>query len=299
MYFSNLFNSVYKSDRGGRKGTIPFECSISEKVSPDTHVVLEDNKICLKHDISDKNNDLFLFGLNPEDMNTKVLGEKSRLSLTYNDIKDTDENPLIVVLAKSIKFYAGVSTYIKYINIGKDVLAMLVFGACEFTFPDGTSVAMQRCNSSYLEERIKFEYTGEDLSKTSILEDKESGYRYNNEAVNSVIVSYTSSKGTAFDGVKYRTVLNHVNVFDSSKLEEAREKANKRKKLLEQEKQRKLEERKKAEERARLKAIKEEKNKQEKVNKQFKSNNHETVEIPTSGRVNNGALAFMNAIKNL
>lgn len=285
MYFSNLLNSPYENARDSKKGSMSFKVgSFDNRVVGDAHVVVEDGNLTVRtgNEFADK--DLFLHGFNVEDMSSKVMGVKSKSSLTYNDIRDTQDNPLIVVLARSIKFYAGVTTYIKYITMGSDVLAMLVFGACEFTFADGSSVPMQRCNTSNLEERRTFEYSGTDLLELSIIQDEESWYRMNDDMVNAVIVSYTSSKGTAFDCVRYKTFKHHTKVFNTVRLEAAREKVRIKKAKIEVEKARKQEEQRLAMLKAKKEKEEREREEQEEIDKQFTG-------------VNAGALAFLNAIR--
>lgn len=289
MYFSNLIGGRFESKRDNRTGSVPFKCEYEESVLPDAHVVLDKNTNTLvvrQGDVPEEQ-DLFMHGFNVENGSAKIMGEKSKVSTTYNDIKDTDENPLIAVLAKSIKFYAGVTTYIKYITLEDGyVLAMLVFGACEFTFADGTEVAMQRCNTSILDGRLKFEYTGKTICELSDIEDPESGYKLNNDMVNAVVVNYTSTNGKTFNGVRYKTLKIHTRIFNFTRLAEAKRKAAAKKEREEQKKQEMLLARKAAELEAKKKAKEQEMEEQKAIDQQF------------SG-VNQGALAFMNAVRGL
>lgn len=292
MYFSNLIGGKIESKRDNRVGSVPFICSLEESVVPNAHVVLDKNTntLVVRQGNVPVAEDLFMQGLTCENGSAKVLGEKSKLSLTFNDIKDTEDNPLIVVLAKSIKFYAGVSTYVKYITMEDGyVLAMLVFGACEFTFGDGTSVAMQRCNSSILEDRTTYEYNGKTICELSDIEDSESGYKLNNDIVNAVIVSFSSNNGKSYNGVRYKTLKSHTKMFNFTRLAEAKRKAAAKREKEEQRKQEMLEARKKAEIEARRKAMEKEKEEKKEVEKQFGVVNG----------VNQGAVAFMNAVRGL
>lgn len=292
MYFSNLIGENVESKRDGRVGSVSFICGLKESVTPNAHVVLdkESNTLVVRQGDVPVSEDLFMFGIVSEEGNSKVFGEKSKIELTYNVIKDTDENPLIVVLAKSIKFFAGVSTYIKYITLEEGyVLAMLVYGACEFTFADGTGVAMQRCNTSNIEDRTAIEYTGKTISELSDLEDPESGYKLNNDIVNAVIVNIVSNNGKTYSGVKYKTLKSHTKLFNSTRLIEARKKAVLKKEKEEQRKQEMLEARKKAEIEAKRKAMEKEREEKMEVDKQFGVVNG----------VNQGAVAFMNAVRGL
>lgn len=85
-----------------------------------------------------------------EDFPIKVKGAPS---LTYKDLKDTAENPLIVVATESIRFFNDVPTFVKVLFVNDDFfLVMLVYGACEMKL--GTSyVPLQRCSSADIERK--------------------------------------------------------------------------------------------------------------------------------------------------
>lgn len=282
MYFSNLLNESVFNKRDGRQGSMPFVCESSDLTVADAHVVCENEILTVKTGSDAAKKDLFMHGLdgNPEDL--VVPNKQYKLGITYGDIQDTEENPLIVVLASSIKLYAGVTSYIKYITMDNCIMAMLVFGACEFKFPDGTCVPMQRCNSSNLTERQTIEYDCKSILGLSRLEDGESKYVITNDVVNAVVVSFSSSKGTSFDGVKYKTMKSHVKVFNSKNIQAARDKERKRKERAEQLRLKKINDRKEAE---RLQRLKKEKEQQEEIDKQF-------------GGINQGALDFLRAVNS-
>lgn len=283
MYFSNLFNARVRDERKCGRGTIPFVCDSDILTVEDAHVVCNDGMLLVKTGAEALKDDIFMQGLISEDPEELILGKQYKLDLRYKDIQETAENPLIVVLAKSIKLYAGVTTYIKYITMDDCILAMLVFGACEFTFPDGTSVPMQRCNNSLnLVNRQTVEYDAKSIAGLSRLEDKESNYLMTNDVVNAVVVSFSSSRGTTFDGVRYKTMKNHVKVFNTKNVLYAREKERKRKERAELLKLQKIEERKKAELRE----------------KQLKKDEEQKVLDEQFSGINQGALAFLNAVNN-
>ncbi len=283
MYFSNLFNARVRDERKCGRGTIPFVCDSDILTVEDAHVVCNDGMLLVKTGAEALKDDIFMQGLISEDPEELILGKQYKLDLRYKDIQETAENPLIVVLAKSIKLYAGVTTYIKYITMDDCILAMLVFGACEFTFPDGTSVPMQRCNNSLnLVNRQTVEYDAKSIAGLSRLEDEESNYLMINDVVNAVVVSFSSSRGTTFDGVRYKTMKNHVKVFNTKNVLDAREKERKRKERAELLKLQKIEERKKAELRE----------------KQLKKDEEQKVLDEQFSGINQGALAFLNAVNN-
>lgn len=279
MYFSNLLdgNVVRDFQRHTRTGTIPFVCSVNER-AVEAEVILKDNQIVIG-DIGEGEN-LFAKGLTGED--SEVFLEKYKTGLTYKEIKETEENPFIVVLAKSIKFYVGIKTYVKYINISDDfVLAMLVYGACEFTFEDGTSVPMQRCNATNLDNRTTVEYSGKKLRECTKFECRESGYNLNHDVVSAVIVHIPNTSA-----YNYRSVSEHVLVFDNKNWEIAKSKAAERKAKLEEERLRKEEEKRQAALEAERKRKEEEEAKAKAVEQQF-----EEASV--------GAAAFLQAVSQM
>lgn len=279
MYFSNLLEGNFVRDfqRHTRTGTIPFVCNVDERAI-EADVVLKNNQITIGN--AGEGENLFAKGLNGED--SEVFLERFKTGLTYKEIKDTAENPLIVVLAKSIKFYVGVKTYVKYINISDDfVLAMLVYGACEFTFEDGTSVPMQRCSTTNLDNRTTVEYSGKKLRECAKFECKESGYNLNYDVVSAVVVHIPNTSSC-----NYRSVPEHVLVFDNKNWEVAKAKAAERKAKLEEERLRKEEEKRQAALEAERKRKEEEEAKAKEVEQQF-----EEASV--------GAAAFLQAVANL
>ena len=235
MYFSNLLDArgVGEFQRKNKYGVIPFIGSVEER-SAVGHVRVVDSKITVDEN---PEGDLFTKGIQENSDAPFLEGYKS--GLLCKEVLDTEENPMIVVLAKSIKFYVGVKTFVKFINISDDaVMACLVYGACEFTFDDGTSVALQRCNTTDLDGKKVKEFSAKDLREHCSVVDKESDYDLTWDCVNAVIVNLTSE----FSG-SYRTVKEQVNIFTTAGLERARVRAAEKKRLAEEEARRKEEER--------------------------------------------------------
>lgn len=279
MYFSNLLdgNVVRDFQRHTRTGTIPFVCNEDSR-AVEAEIILKDNQIVVGKPGEGEN--LFAKGLSGED--SEAFLEKYKTGLTYKEVKETEENPFIVVLAKSIKFYVGIKTYVKYINISDDfVLAMLVYGACEFTFEDGTSVPMQRCNATNLDNRTTVEYTGKDLRGCTKFECKESGYNLNYDVVSAVIVHIPNTSAC-----NYRSVSDHVLVFDNKNWDIAKKKAAERKAKEEEDKARKEEEKRRAAEEAERRRKEEAEAKAKEVEKQF-----EEASV--------GAAAFLQAVAQM
>lgn len=229
MYFSNLLDQKVEVSRGN---SFPFVCEYEDRVLENAHIVVENNQIVVKVGDEYAEKDLFLKGLSgvAETAVEGITTKSKRIhDFTYGELKDTAENPLIVVLAKGFSIYAGCRSLVKYIELGSDyVLAMLVFGACSFSMEDGSEVPMQRCDFSVISERAKFEFTGETIKGMSNVVDKESNYRVNCDMVNAVLVNFSSSKGKVFDGVSYRTIKEMSTVFKTDTMMMKREKAAER-----------------------------------------------------------------------
>lgn len=225
MYFSNLLDRKVEVSRGK---SFPFVCEYEDRVLENAHIVVENNQIVVKVGDEYAEKDLFLKGLSgvAETAVDGITTKSKRIhDFTYGELKDTAENPLIVVLAKGFSIYAGCRSLVKYIELGSGyVLAMLVFGACSFSMEDGSEVPMQRCDFSDIGERAKFEFTGETIKGMSNVVDKESNYRVNVDMVNAVLVNFSSSKGKVFDGVSYRTIKEMSTVFKTDTMMMKREK---------------------------------------------------------------------------
>lgn len=245
MYFCNLFEEtgVKTFKRFAKAGTLPFINDRADRLT-EGYVAKVNNELRV---VESEEKNLFLRGLSGSD--SEEFLPKLKTNLTYADIKDSQENPMIITLAKTIKFYQGVKTYIKYINISSNcVLVMLVFGACDVTFDDGTEITFQRCNNSVLDGKRKYEYTGETLRELSHLEDSECGYVLSNDVVNAVIVNKHNESCSS-----YRTVKDHVEIFDSKFVSAARKAYSEAQRLKEEERARKVELNRIANEKAKIK----------------------------------------------
>jgi len=216
MYFANLLgeDGVRSFDRGSSK-CIPF---VNEHENTTAgFVALKDGKLVVSTD----GENLFLKGIKNE-KDDAVLNFTSHKAhkgktkhLTFKEIKDTDENPLIIVLCKEISLYDSIPTGLKYIYIGEDyMLACLIYGACDF---DG--ITMQRCNVTDTNGKQKATFTGKHLSLFSRCIDPETEYCYMKDVVNHVELSYKGEEGCS----RYSTVTSMVNKFDERGLKEAQE----------------------------------------------------------------------------
>ena len=136
---------------------------------------------------------VFAYGLSSDD-DSKVYrvgkphGRKG--SITYKMIKDTEENPLIIVLCNEIGIYEGVEADIRFIVTPEGyILAMLVSGVCSF---DGNP--MQRCNTVNFDGRKIYSYNAEKLTRLSdtLFTENNSGYVYSNDIICSVLLNHES-----------------------------------------------------------------------------------------------------------
>lgn len=258
MYFSNLLD-----ERGvgtfERKRSFPFVNQYNER-SVEAGVVVGENTL----QVVEGGEDLFLKGMTAEDMSAKFL-EGAKSGLTYRDVADTETNPMITVLARSVKLYVGVKTFLKYINIADDmVLACLVYGACEFTFDDGVSVALQRCNETNLDGKKTVEFTGKMLRESGGVFDKESNWTNRDDVVNAVLFQVVGEHSWNSKNIREMSV-----VFNDANLKIEREKEARRKQKAEEERLKheewKKQQAKLAEEAAKRAAEKEEQEKAEKA----------------------------------
>lgn len=223
MYFSNMLCSEGKIFvRGGKEGTYPFVCDAVERVSVGA-VTLKNKQLV----VGNPSEDILCKEIREHQQKSDIYNKEVGCKLTYGQVADTEENPLITVLCRGIYFYEGVKSFIKFVNLGSQgILACLVYGACDFEFDDGEVVPMQRCNDQSLDRKRHY-YTGEKLMQCFYAEDKESGYNYAYDAVFGGLVNIGIVKGEM--SFKYRTVKDKTYLFCSEGIEAAREKERKRK----------------------------------------------------------------------
>lgn len=223
MYFSNMLCSESKTfARGGKEGTYPFVCEFIDRVNVGAVTIKEKQLV-----VGGSSEDIFCRDIAEHQQKSDIYNKEVGCKLTYGQVADTEENPLITVLCKGIYFYEGVKSFIKFINLGSEgVLACLVYGACDFEFFDGDVVTMQRCNDQSL-DRKRYYYNGAKLMQCFYAEDKESGYNYAYDAVFGGIISIGVLKGEM--NFRYRTVKDKTYLFSTEGIEAAREKERKRK----------------------------------------------------------------------
>lgn len=299
MYYGALLNHVESGDFYRGKGAVRFEYVKSKDLMRDASLVLQDDKLKI---VSGAKENLFMQGIQGVDPSEKLDKKVFKLGryddLSYADVQDSEENPLIIVLCKKINFIQGTKAFVKYVQLQDYILAVLVYGVCEFVNDDGDPVVMSRCYSAELEGKQRHTYTAEDMKRLSRMVDPESGYEMGRDAVCAVVVDYSGAKSGAISSVSYKTVGSCVKIFDARGLTAAREKAAAKKAQEEAEKKRKHEEMM-AFEAARKAKLKEEarnaknatKLKTEKVKKPVTVSEKHMENMPE----NEGARAFMEA----
>lgn len=142
MVFGNLIGNVVNGEiarNGGKSFPLVVENMLSNVC--DSTVRVFNNKIYITN--SNKGSNIFELKGKANEIATKIDGAKE---LTYKDLQDTDDNPLIVVATKGIKFYNSIPTYLDVLYVNDDMmLVMLIYGACEFLTDTGDFLPLIRC----------------------------------------------------------------------------------------------------------------------------------------------------------
>lgn len=262
MYFSNMLDQygVREYERASGELVMPFNCTVGDRIAP-MHVSVINGKIALSDDGSCRD----IFNV-PVDIPESGLFMEECCKLTCSQVEDTEENPLITVLAKAVHFFEGVKTFVKFIHVGNDaVLVCLVYGACMFEFYDGDTLVCQRCDSHDVYNTKSYRYTGSDLRSIVSVVDENSGYDLYNDMVNAVVVNIRPVKGGE-PSKSYRYIRRMSYMFDSRGLNIGIKKAEEKKKRLEMLKERAEAERKAKEEKAKEMARKK---REEEIERQY------------------------------
>lgn len=243
MYFSNMLDiyGVREYKRASGDLVMPFNCTVGDRIAP-MHVSVLNGSLTL----SNSNNCADIFNMPVEESESGLFMEEC-CKLTCSQVKDTEDNPMITVLAKAVHFFEGVKTFVKFVNIGEnEVLVCLVYGACMFEFYDGDTLVCQRCDNHDVYNAKSYRYTGKDLRSIVSVVDEKSGYDMYNDMVNAVVVNIKQVKGGEASK-SYRYIRRMSHMFDARGLMLGIKKAEdrrKRKELL----------KKKAEEEAKARA---------------------------------------------
>lgn len=319
MYFSNLLgdiNGTYQRNKG-----LSFPLIVDGVDSPvsDKMVRLVNNEI----KISSSNEGECIFKQMGEDEDYPIPSIKriarksddSRTSkkyakndvnkaYTYKDLQDTEDNPLIVVCTKGIRFFNDVPTYLDVLFVNSDMmLVMLVQGACEFELSDGTFVALQRCSEANADRLGIYGYYDCDSLKKFVHCKTSGGWDKTYEMVCPLYVR-ASNRGSKNDFF-VRCISNNAYILneDAIKAQEDKEFRLAEEKRLAQEEARRilLEKREKALKEAELR--REAEMEQRKAELEAKKNSRKSrgVDLPTGSATkrSTGAEVFLAMIENL
>lgn len=145
-------------------------------------------------------------------------GVSSKKPLSFTEVSDTANNPLIIVLCKSIEVYRGIDVDAKYIVIDDEhILFCLISGVARI---DG--IPMSRCCSSSIIDRKSKVLNASEFSTMAYCRDNATGYDYTNDAIVHIRISYGIDKlGGDFMG--YKTSSNFTWVFNETNLNKAKE----------------------------------------------------------------------------
>lgn len=242
-----------------------------QEVSEYGYLTFNNGKVIKSDSPSDEN--IFLKGLDGEDNEVYRQGKLSvgnkRVGITYRNVKDTEENPLLIVVCNTIEFYSKVQTDLRVFVDGDKIYAMLVSGACCF---DG--VEFVRCSNVNLAGKEKIKYDAKRMQSVLswVFKDVKVGYDLSKDIIANLVIEHEDNNnykaGRANDDIYFFNRKNYdeeINRFNKKKaLEE--QKAKEHSEYLRQASERMREERLKAE--AEEAKVKKEKRKEtfEKVN---------------------------------
>lgn len=163
----------------------------------------------------------------PVESGTEVFSERKKGSrsvetISLDDVKDSQMNPILFILCSHIQLIEGIPTELKLLRIDeKHILAALITGACVFN-----SVPLQRCDTSNLDTKTVYRdldfneiFSGDSfLGKTA-----ESRYDYSYDAL-----LECSVRVSAEGGFSLRTIRDREYIFDKSGIEAAEAKHKER-----------------------------------------------------------------------
>ena len=176
MMFVNMLKDCNRYQKRG--ASLPIDLGECDTTSSDI-VHLVDNAMnwmgvsgkSIEVSSADESGNLFALRGNPDEQPIELKGIQP---LTYKDLADTEENPLLVIATTGIRFYYDIPTYIKVLFVNDEILvAMLVYGACDFRLADGSYVPLARCTDANMKEAHS-DMTPKDLKalvfdKTSVI----------------------------------------------------------------------------------------------------------------------------------
>ena len=159
---------------------------------------------------------IFSFAETGKDMEAKPTPFKNAPNFTYGELADTEENPIVVVLTKGIRFFSDIPTYVEVLYINNDMmLVSLIYGACEFQFEDGSYIPLQRCNEYDLNRDILVTLDCKALKEKTLCQTK-GGY---DKSYNQVCPLLVRGKTGAKSSISVRCLSHEGYVFDVERVE--------------------------------------------------------------------------------
>lgn len=221
MYFVNMCG---KEGIGTfrKNNEIPFVNHLDE--TTESYITLKNGKLV----VSNGGENLFKKGIVISD---EPYLPKVKSGLTCREVRETEENPLIIVLCDYIEVFDRVPANIKFFHLddGEDnkILAMLVYGACSFN-----GVPMQRCNETELSGKRTKKLLSKDIKGITRSIDNESEYNYIDDAVIQLAIKYNeTSSGSCLSG---KICMEGTEIFNMKKIKAHREHVQKVKAIQEQ-----------------------------------------------------------------
>lgn len=307
MFFSNLLGEIKGTVYRNRGTSMSITFTSNESVSQQRVLLVDKDgkKELIVSSANDMGMDIF---------DIKLSDDIFYDEYTYKDLVDTEDNPLIVVATKGIRFFNNTPTYIKVLFVNDGIMLIeLVFGICQFIFDDGREVTLQRCNNEDLNTKTVYQYRENssyidcNTLKSLILCKTKGGYSKTFDIVCPLYVraSRTHKNGETYNSISFKCIDSDILVLEPDKIErieQEEEETAKRKKeeaelrRQESEKKRKAEiERRKAEE---LEAIRKKREAmEEKIKQKAKKINAE--EAGTQTKRSAGAANFLSMINNM
>lgn len=223
MYFSNL---IQDSGTFERNGTFPLFIDTEEYAIEGTLCFsMADNRFELVYDEvnPETHNRVFTLGQYEGYKSSDIVTQKKgQVHLSYVDVAETEENPLIAVFCNQFRVASGTKGMFKILPVDKErMVVLMVYGAAEFLASDGSWVPMVRCSktpktpeteSGYLTISAKYIYelgligvrNGKHFKATTLLK------------MNSFYIAFTENSSSEISLVR-----KEMTVLDGEKLDEA------------------------------------------------------------------------------
>lgn len=132
-----------------------------------------------------------------------------------SELADTEENPLIIVCTKGLRFYKNTPCLIRILFVNDDMMLVeLVYGSCEFQFADGTFTALQRCDNSDLNTKVLAETFDCKGLKHFVYNKTEGGWDKSYDMVNPMCLLFENSNSY------YRFLGDNAYIFNEARIKE-------------------------------------------------------------------------------